>query len=55
MAWLKRYHPLEFYVGLVNAQPMGFWGEDTIKQDADRHSISFLHPHLNRSEAKARI
>ena len=25
MAWLRRYHPLEFFVGLFNEQPMGFW------------------------------
>ena len=24
-AWLKRYHPLEFFVTLVNNQPMGFY------------------------------
>jgi len=55
MAWLKHYHPLEFYVGLLNAQPMGFWGEDTIRGDAARHGILFLHPQINRSEAKALI
>ncbi|MBM3946004.1 MAG: error-prone DNA polymerase, partial [SAR202 cluster bacterium] len=55
MAWLKRYHPLEFYVGLLNAQPMGFWGEDVIRGDASRHGVTLLHPHVNRSEAKAVI
>ena len=24
-AWLKRYHPLEFFVTLINNQPMGFY------------------------------
>ena len=26
MGWLRRYHPLEFFVALFNEQPMGFWG-----------------------------
>ncbi|MDP2954711.1 MAG: error-prone DNA polymerase, partial [Chloroflexota bacterium] len=55
MAWLKCYHPLEFYVGLVNAQPMGFWGLDTVKQDAARHGIPFLAPHVNLSVERAVI
>lgn len=55
MAWLKKYHPLEFFVGLLNAQPMGFWGEDVIRGDAGRRGIGLLHPHVNRSEAKALI
>ena len=36
MARLRRYHPLEFYVAMFNEQPMGFWGLDTLKQDARR-------------------
>ncbi|MSQ13666.1 MAG: DNA polymerase III subunit alpha [Dehalococcoidia bacterium] len=55
MAWLKKYHPLEFFVGLLNAQPMGFWGEDVIRGDGGRRGIGLLHPHVNRSEAKAII
>ncbi len=30
MAWLRRYHPLEFFVALLNEQPMGFWDLDTL-------------------------
>jgi error-prone DNA polymerase len=52
MSWLKHYYPLEFYVALMNQQPMGFWGLDTIKEDAKRHGISFLNPHINLSQDK---
>ncbi len=50
MAWLRRYHPLEFYVGLFNEQPMGFWDLDTLKQDARRLGIRVAHPDVNRSD-----
>ena len=49
MAWLRRYHPLEFYVPMFNEQPMGFWGLDTLKQDARRLGLRVAHPCVNRS------
>ena len=48
-AWLKRYHPLEFFVALVNNQPMGFYPVETLKQDARRFGAPFLNPCVNRS------
>ena len=48
-AWLKRYHPLEFFVSLVNNQPMGFYPVETLKQDARRSGVPFLNPCVNRS------
>ena len=48
-AWLKRYHPLEFFVSLVNNQPMGFYPVETLKQDARRFGVPFLNPCVNRS------
>ena len=51
-AWLKRYHPLEFFVTLVNNQPMGFYPLETIKQDARRFGVVFLNPCVNRSQAR---
>ena len=51
-AWLKRYHPTEFFVSLINNQPMGFYPMETLKQDARRHSVPFLSPCVNRSEEK---
>ena len=48
-AWLKRYYPLEFFVALVNNQPMGFYPVETLKQDARRFGVPFLNPCVNRS------
>ena len=48
-AWLKRYHPLEFFVTLMNNQPMGFYPVETLKQDAKRFGAPFLNPCVNRS------
>ena len=50
-AWLKRYHPLEFFVSLMNNQPMGFYPVETLKQDARRFGVPFLNPCVNRSLA----
>ena len=49
-AWLKRYHPLEFFVTLINNQPMGFYPMETLKQDARRFGVPFLNPCVNRSQ-----
>ncbi|MDP0491217.1 MAG: error-prone DNA polymerase [Verrucomicrobiota bacterium JB023] len=37
--WLKAHHPAEFYAGLINNQPMGFYNVNTLLQDAKRHGI----------------
>ena len=50
-AWLKRYYPLEFFVALMNNQPMGFYPVETLKQDARRFGVPFLNPCVNRSRA----
>ena len=50
MQYLKVYYPLEFYVGLFNQQPMGFYNLETLKEDAKRHGIEVLQPDVNRSE-----
>ena len=49
-AWLKCHYPLEFFVALLNNQPMGFYPLETIKQDARRCGVPFLHPGVNRSQ-----
>ena len=51
-AWLKRYHPLEFFVTLINNQPMGFYPVETLKEDALRCGVPFLNPCVNRSDAR---
>ncbi|MEE8362953.1 MAG: DNA polymerase III subunit alpha, partial [Dehalococcoidia bacterium] len=51
MSWLKHYYPLEFYVGLFNQQPMGFYNLETLKEDARRHGVQVVNPDVNRSDA----
>ena len=52
MAWLRHYYPLEFFVGLFNQQPMGFWDLETLKEDARRLNLRVLHPDVNLSAAR---
>ena len=52
-AWLKQYYPLEFFVALVNQQPLGFYPLETLKEDARRCGVPFRNPCLNRSWAGA--
>ncbi|MGI5836805.1 MAG: OB-fold nucleic acid binding domain-containing protein, partial [Chloroflexota bacterium] len=54
-AWLKRYYPLEFYVGIFNQQPMGFYNLETLKEDARRHGVKVLNPDINLSREKCII
>jgi error-prone DNA polymerase len=49
-AWLRHYYPVEFYVGLFNNQPMGFYSIDVLCRDADRHGVKVMLPHLNKSD-----
>jgi len=37
--WLKVHYPAEFYAGLINNQPMGFYNVNTLIQDAKRHGV----------------
>ena len=55
MSWLKHYWPLEFFVGLFNNQPMGFYNLETLKEDAARHGVTVLNPDVNLSGEKAVI
>jgi len=48
-AWLRHYYPIEFYVGLFNNQPMGFYSLDALGRDARRNGIKTLLPDANRS------
>jgi error-prone DNA polymerase len=40
--WLKAHHPAEFYTGLLNHQPMGFYSVNTLIQDAKRRGLRVL-------------
>ena len=37
--WLKVHRTVEFYAGLLNHQPMGFYSRATLLKDAKRHGI----------------
>ncbi|GGF75924.1 error-prone DNA polymerase [Alteromonas lipolytica] len=48
-AWLKYYFPVEFYVGLLNSWPMGFYSPAQLLQDAKKHRIYALPVDVNNS------
>ena len=45
-AYLKAHHPTEFFIGLLNAQPMGFYPISTLIHDAKRHGVEVRPPCL---------
>ncbi|HET9809716.1 MAG TPA: DNA polymerase III subunit alpha, partial [Candidatus Limnocylindria bacterium] len=49
-AHLKLYYPAEFYVGLFNNQPMGFYSPAVIAGDAKRHGVAILPVDVARSK-----
>src|SRR6266702_1918220 len=52
-AHLKLYYPAEFYVALLNNQPMGFYSPAVIAGDAKRHGVAILPVDVARSNEKA--
>ena len=49
-AWLRHYHPVEYYVALFNNQPMGFYSVDALGRDAMRNGIEMRLPDINVSD-----
>jgi error-prone DNA polymerase len=49
-AWLRHYHPAEFYAALFNNQPMGFYSLDALGRDAKRNGIEIRLPDVNDSD-----
>ncbi len=45
-AWLKAHRPAAFYLGLLNAQPMGFYSVATLIHDARRRGVEVRLPCL---------
>ncbi|MEX2281629.1 MAG: error-prone DNA polymerase [Gemmatimonadota bacterium] len=43
-AWLKANYPTEFFLGMLNAWPMGFYPPATLVHDAVRHDVIVLPP-----------
>ena len=50
-AYLKCHYPTEFLLGLLNAQPMGFYPIATLIHDARRAGVTVLPPCLARGAA----
>ena len=48
-AFLKLFYPAQFVVGLINAQPMGFYPVEVLINDAKRHGVGVLPVDVNRS------
>ena len=41
-SYLKCHHPAEFTCSLINSQPMGFYSDHTLVDDAKRHGVTVL-------------
>ena len=41
-AWLRLYHPTEFYTALLNNQPMGFYSPEVVVNEAQRRGVPVL-------------
>jgi hypothetical protein len=52
-AYLKRHHPAAFLVGLLRAQPMGFYSPATLVKDAQRHGVEVRAVDVLRSGTQA--
>ena len=48
-AFLKLFYPAQFTVGLINAQPMGFYPVEVLINDAKRHGVAVLPVDINAS------
>jgi error-prone DNA polymerase len=49
-AWLRHYHPAEYYTALFNNQPMGFYSLDALGRDAKRNDVEIRLPDVNQSD-----
>src|SRR5216110_2522967 len=49
-AWLRHYHPAEYYCALFNNQPMGFYSLDALGRDAKRNDVEIRLPDVNESD-----
>ena len=48
-SFLKLFYPAQFVVGLINAQPMGFYPVEVLVNDAKRHGVAILPVDVNES------
>jgi len=49
-AWLKANYPEDFFLGMLNAWPMGFYPPSTLVHDARRHGVKVLGPCMRDGE-----
>ena len=49
-AWIKRFEPAAFLCGLLDSQPMGFYGPAQLIQDARRHGVEVRPPDVQASD-----
>jgi error-prone DNA polymerase len=54
-AWLRTYYPAEFAAAILNNEPMGFYSPRLVLDDARRHDIGILPPHVNSSRADCSV
>lgn len=52
-AWFKYHYPAEFCVGLLRAQPMGFYSPQSLISDARQHGVEILPITVNDSGVEA--
>jgi error-prone DNA polymerase len=48
-SFLKLFYPAQFLVGLINAQPMGFYPVEVLVNDTKRHGVAVLPVDINAS------
>lgn len=53
-AYLKAHHPTAFYLGILNAWPMGFYHPATLIKDAQRHGVEVRPVDIQSSGYKCR-
>ncbi len=49
LSFLKLFYPAQFLVGLINAQPMGFYPVEVLVNDTKRHGVAVLPVDINAS------
>jgi error-prone DNA polymerase len=54
-AWLKAHYPAEFYAGLLNSWPMGFYPVSTLIHDARRHGVEVRPACLRHGDADCTV
>ncbi len=53
--WLKVHHAAEFYTGLLNNQPMGFYSVNSLIQDGKRRGLRFLPVSVAHSDESTAV